>query len=62
MRYCPRCEDTLRETIIDRSDPSGVWHQVEQPCRCQSGTTQWGIVALLALLLGILPAVWVAFQ
>ena len=56
---CRLCQGAGHIASIDKSDDSGIWHQVVRPCRCQTHNTQWAIVAVLALVLGLLPAVLV---
>lgn len=57
---CIHCNDTQFEIEIDKSDPSGVWHERRVPCRCTRilcPSWPWFLLFILALLIGISPAI-----
>jgi len=59
-RICPHCAGSGWETYIDTTDPSGVWHEVEQPCRrCAVPTPAWAVwLAWACIALPLLAVLW----
>jgi len=53
---CKRCGGSGTE-LYDDTDARGYLCTSSRPCPRCSRSTQWGIVAVLAVVLGLLPAV-----
>jgi hypothetical protein len=58
---CKHCDGTLREIVLEEDD-AGILHEVERDCRCTrliSPSWPWLVLALLALICGVLPSIYV---
>lgn len=55
---CRHCEGTGEEWRIEEDEETGEWFRVLRPCRCKTHDVHWGVVAAIAILFGVLPALY----
>lgn len=60
--YCPRCHNTGQITVVCEDPETGLWYRESRRCTCVRPLWPWALLAGVALLAGLAPAIWAGLR